>query len=308
MRCRPPATTSEPSPPPPPPAPQDWKRDVCSSYLRPLSATARLHAADLDPLWRADLPEAAQAGLDRQDLRQGLRPLNHPHQPAATLDQAEGRAGHPRPPGRGRDACDADLRPLHPNRHRRPHRRRHKTGRETCALPIYGRYLQLHAYRLRISIPYGALTSRKLRKLAWIAKTYDKGYGHFTTRTNLQLHWIKLKDAPDILDHLAEVEMHAMQTSGNCIRNVTADPYAGATSDELDDPRVWAEAVRQWSTLHPEFTFLPRKFKIALTAAAKDRSAARIYDIGLALRRGRNGELGFEVMVGGGLELGRAHV
>jgi sulfite reductase (NADPH) hemoprotein beta-component len=164
-----------------------------------------------------------------------------------------------------------------------------------------GLYLQLHAYMLRIAIPYGSLNAAKLRKLAWIAKTYDKGYGHFTTRTNLQLHWIKLKDAPDILGHLAEVEMHAMQTSGNCIRNVTADPYAGATADELDDPRVWAEAIRQWSTLHPEFAFLPRKFMIAVTAAAKDRAAMKIYDIGLALRRGRGGELGFEVMVGGGL-------
>ncbi|HEY3951460.1 nitrite/sulfite reductase [Phenylobacterium sp.] len=166
---------------------------------------------------------------------------------------------------------------------------------------LNGLYLQLHAYMLRIAIPYGTLTSKKLRKLAWIAKTYDKGYGHFTTRTNLQLHWIKLADAPDILEHLAEAELHAMQTSGNTIRNVTADPYAGATADELDDPRVWAEAIRQWSTLHPEFAFLPRKFKIAVTAAAKDRAATRVYDIGLAMRRGRNGELGFEVMVGGGL-------
>jgi sulfite reductase (NADPH) hemoprotein beta-component len=164
-----------------------------------------------------------------------------------------------------------------------------------------GLYLQLHAYMLRISIPYGTLNAAKLRKLAWIAKTYDRGYGHFTTRTNLQLHWIKLRDAPDILEHLAEVEMHAMQTSGNCIRNITADPYAGATSDELDDPRVWSEAIRQWATLHPEFSFLPRKFKIAVSASAKDRTATRIYDIGLAMRRGRNGELGFEVMVGGGL-------
>jgi sulfite reductase (NADPH) hemoprotein beta-component len=166
---------------------------------------------------------------------------------------------------------------------------------------LNGLYLQLHAYMLRIAIPYGTLTSRKLRKLGYIARTYDKGYGHFTTRTNLQLHWIKLKDAPDILGHLAEVEMHAMQTSGNTIRNVTADPYAGATADELDDPRVWAEAIRQWSTLHPEFAFLPRKFKIAVTAAAKDRAATKVYDIGLAMRRGRGGELGFEVMVGGGL-------
>ncbi|CAN7371367.1 nitrite/sulfite reductase [Phenylobacterium sp. LjRoot219] len=164
-----------------------------------------------------------------------------------------------------------------------------------------GLYLQLHAYMLRIAIPYGTLDSQKLRKLAYIATTYDKGYGHFTTRTNLQLHWIKLKDAPEILDHLAEVGMHAMQTSGNCIRNVTADPYAGATADELDDSRVWAEVIRQWSTLHPEFSYLPRKFKIAVTAAAKDRTAAKVYDIGLHLRRGRGGELGFEVMVGGGL-------
>jgi sulfite reductase (NADPH) hemoprotein beta-component len=166
---------------------------------------------------------------------------------------------------------------------------------------LNGLYLQLHAYMLRVAIPYGSLDARKLRKLAYIARTYDKGYGHFTTRTNLQLHWIKLKDAPEILDHLAEVEMHAMQTSGNTIRNVTADPYAGATADELDDPRVWAEVIRQWSTAHPEFTFLPRKFKIAVTAAAKDRAATKIYDIGLAMRRGRGGELGFEVMVGGGL-------
>src|SRR3954467_9760793 len=166
---------------------------------------------------------------------------------------------------------------------------------------LNGLYLQLHAYMLRIAIPYGTLSSRKLRKLAWIASTYDQGYGHFTTRTNLQLHWIKLKDTPEILDHLAEVGMHAIQTSGNTIRNVTADPYAGATADELDDPRVWAETIRQWSTLHPEFSYLPRKFKIAVTAAAKDRAALRVYDIGRARRRGRSGELGFEVMVGGGL-------
>lgn len=164
-----------------------------------------------------------------------------------------------------------------------------------------GLYLQLHAYMLRIAVPYGTLNGEKLRRLAHVARVYDKGYGHFTTRTNLQLHWIKLKDAPDILDQLAEVGLHAIQTSGNDIRNITADPHAGATDDELDDPRIWAEVMRQWSTFHPEFSFLPRKFKIAVTAAAKDRSAARIYDIGLAMRRGRDGELGFEVMVGGGL-------
>ncbi|MCI3179205.1 sulfite reductase [Caulobacter sp. CCUG 60055] len=164
-----------------------------------------------------------------------------------------------------------------------------------------GLYLQLHAYMLRVAIPYGTLNPRQLRRLAWIARTYDKGYGHFTTRTNLQFHWIKLKDAPDILDALAEVDLHAIQTSGNCIRNTTADPRAGATAEEIDDPRVWAEAIRQWSTLHPEFSFLPRKFKIAITAAAKDRTAAKLHDIGLMLRRSRDGALGFEVIVGGGM-------
>jgi len=163
-----------------------------------------------------------------------------------------------------------------------------------------GLYLQLHAYMLRIAIPYGTLNTAQLRRLAWVASTYDKGYGHFTTRTNLQLHWIKLRDAPDILDSLAEVGLHAIQTSGNCIRNVTADPYAGATADEIDDPRVWAEVIRQWSTVHPEFSYLPRKFKIAVTAAEKDRAAIRSYDIGLHVRRTREGELSFEVLVGGG--------
>ena len=164
-----------------------------------------------------------------------------------------------------------------------------------------GLYLQLHAYMLRVAIPYGSLNPAQLRKLAWIGRTYDKGYGHFTTRTNLQFHWIKLADAPDILDALASVDMHAIQTSGNCIRNVTSDPYAGATSEEIDDPRVWAEAIRQWSTVHPEFNWLPRKFKIAVTAAPRDRTAAKTHDIGLNLKRARDGVLGFEVMVGGGL-------
>ena len=163
-----------------------------------------------------------------------------------------------------------------------------------------GLYLQLHAYMLRVAIPYGTLDTRQLRRLAWVASTYDKGYGHFTTRTNLQLHWIKLRDAPDVMDALAEVDLHAIQTSGNCIRNITADPYAGATADEVDDPRVWVEALRQWSTFHPEFSYLPRKFKIAVTAADKDRAAIRSYDVGLHLRRTRDGELSFEVLVGGG--------
>ena len=164
-----------------------------------------------------------------------------------------------------------------------------------------GLYLQLHAYMLRIAIPYGALNPDQLRKLAHIARTYDKGYGHFTTRTNLQFHWIKLRDAPDILDELASVGMHAIQTSGNDIRNITADPHAGATADEADDPRIWAEAIRQWSTFHPEFSFLPRKFKIALTASPADRAATKVYDIGLRIHRSDAGELGFEVLVGGGL-------
>ena len=164
-----------------------------------------------------------------------------------------------------------------------------------------GLYLQLHAYMLRIAIPYGALNADQMRKLAYVARTYDRGYGHFTTRTNLQLHWIKLRDAPDILDELASVGLHAIQTSGNCIRNLTADPHAGATADEVDDPRIWAEVIRQWSTFHPEFTFLPRKFKIAVTASPKDRAAIRVYDIGLRLHRDDEGALSFEVLVGGGL-------
>ena len=164
-----------------------------------------------------------------------------------------------------------------------------------------GLYLQLHAYMLRIAIPYGTLSSRQLRKLADISRKYDRGYGHFTTRQNLQLNWIRLEDAPDALAALAEVDMHALQTSGNCIRNVTADHFAGATADEIEDPRIWAEIVRQWSTLHPEFTYLPRKFKIAITGSPNDRAAVRVHDIGLRLWRNDEGEVGFEVIVGGGL-------
>ncbi len=163
-----------------------------------------------------------------------------------------------------------------------------------------GLYLQLHAYMLRVAIPYGTLSSRQLRKLAEIARRWDKGYGHFTTRQNIQFNWPKLEDVPDILEALAEVEMHAIQTSGNCIRNVTADPLAGVAADEIADARVYAEIIRQWSTLHPEFSFLPRKFKVAVSAAATDRAALRVHDIGLRLRRGEAGALGFEVMVGGG--------
>jgi sulfite reductase (NADPH) hemoprotein beta-component len=164
-----------------------------------------------------------------------------------------------------------------------------------------GLYLQLHAYMLRVAIPYGLLSSAQMRGLAYVARKYDKGYGHFTTRQNIQFHWIKLRDAPEILDELAKVQLHAIQTSGNCIRNTTSDPHAGATVEEVEDPRIWCEAIRQWSTFHPEFSFLPRKFKIAVTATPQDRTAARVHDIGLQLKRDRAGTLGFEVMVGGGL-------
>ncbi len=163
-----------------------------------------------------------------------------------------------------------------------------------------GLYLQLHAYMLRVAIPYGTLSSRQMRTLAHIARRYDKGYAHFTTRQNVQYNWPALKDVPDILMELADVEMHAIQTSGNCIRNVTADQYAGAALDEIEDPRIWAEIIRQWSSLHPEFSFLPRKFKIAVTGAPNDRAAVRVHDIGLRMVRNEDGEVGFEVMVGGG--------
>jgi sulfite reductase (NADPH) hemoprotein beta-component len=163
-----------------------------------------------------------------------------------------------------------------------------------------GVYLQLHAYMLRIAIPYGTLSSRQLRKLAHIARAYDRGTGHFTTRQNLQFNWPRLSDIPDILDELAEVEMHAIQTSGNCIRNVTADHFAGASGDEVADPRPYAEIIRQWSSLHPEFSFLPRKFKVAVTAAPRDRAAIQVHDIGLHLKRHADGSLRFAVYVGGG--------
>jgi sulfite reductase (NADPH) hemoprotein beta-component len=164
-----------------------------------------------------------------------------------------------------------------------------------------GLYLQLHAYMLRIAIPYGTLSSTQLRKLADIARRYDRGYGHFTTRQNLQLNWIKLEDAADAVAALAEVDMHAIQTSGNVIRNTTADHFAGAAADEIEDPRIWCEMVRQWSTLHPEFSFLPRKFKIAITGSPNDRAAVRVHDVGLRLWRNAEGQVGFEVIVGGGL-------
>ncbi len=163
-----------------------------------------------------------------------------------------------------------------------------------------GVYLQLHAYMLRIAVPYGTLSPRQMRRLARIARTYDKGYGHFTTRQNLQFNWPALKDCPAILDELAEVEMHCIQTSGNCIRNTTADQFAGATYDEIEDPRPYAEIIRQWSSLHPEFSFLPRKFKIAMTGAPSDRAAIQVHDIGYQVVRNEAGETGFAVYVGGG--------
>jgi sulfite reductase (NADPH) hemoprotein beta-component len=164
-----------------------------------------------------------------------------------------------------------------------------------------GLYIQKYAPMLRISIPYGLLSSRQLRMLAQVARKYDRSFGHFTTRQNLQLNWPKLADVPDILADLATVEMHAIQTSGNCIRNISSDHLAGVAADELADPRPWCELIRQWSTLHPEFTYLPRKFKIAVTGAAKDRAATEVHDIGLRLVRLPDGGIGFDVMVGGGL-------
>ncbi|MEP3276887.1 MAG: nitrite/sulfite reductase [Stappiaceae bacterium] len=163
-----------------------------------------------------------------------------------------------------------------------------------------GLYLQLHAYMLRVAIPYGTLNGRQMRKLADIGRKYDKGYGHFTTRQNIQFNWPKLSDIPAILSELAEVEMHAIQTSGNCIRNVTADQFAGAAADEIADPRPYAEILRQWSSLHPEFSFLPRKFKHAITGAPNDRAAIQVHDIGLQIVRNEAGEIGFKVYVGGG--------
>lgn len=163
-----------------------------------------------------------------------------------------------------------------------------------------GLYLQLHAYMLRVAVPYGTLDSRQMRMLAHIARKYDRDYGHFTTRQNIQYNWIKLEDAPDILAELATVEMHAIQTSGNCIRNISSDQYAGAAADELTDPRPWAELLRQWSTFHPEFSYLPRKFKIAVIAADEDRAAMRLHDIGLQIVE-RDGVHGVAVYVGGGM-------
>src|SRR3990167_705844 len=164
-----------------------------------------------------------------------------------------------------------------------------------------GLYLQKHAYMLRVAIPYGTLSAEQLRCLASIARDYDRGYGHFTTRQNIQFNWIELEQVPDILARLAEVQMHAIQTSGNCVRNITTEAFAGVAFDELLDPRPLAEILRQWSTVNPEFLFLPRKFKIALCSAEQDRAAVMMHDIGLSLCRDAAGELLLRVMVGGGL-------
>ena len=163
-----------------------------------------------------------------------------------------------------------------------------------------GVYLQLHAYMLRVAIPYGTVSSKQMRMLAHIARKYDRGYGHFTTRQNIQYNWPALDRIPDLLEELASVEMHAIQTSGNCIRNVTADQYAGAIADEIEDPRIISEIIRQWSTFHPEFSYLPRKFKIAVTGHENDRAAIKLHDIGIVIVRNDKGETGYEVHVGGG--------
>ncbi|MBB5685069.1 nitrite/sulfite reductase [Sphingobium boeckii] len=163
-----------------------------------------------------------------------------------------------------------------------------------------GLYLQLHAYMLRVAVPYGTLSGQQMHMLAHIARKYDRGYGHFTTRQNIQYNWIKLDEAPDILAELATVEMHAIQTSGNCIRNISSDQYAGAAADEVADPRPWAELLRQWSSFHPEFSYLPRKFKICVIASAEDRAAMRLHDIGIELVK-RDGVLGGRIFAGGGM-------
>ncbi|WP_394777441.1 nitrite/sulfite reductase, partial [Undibacterium sp.] len=164
-----------------------------------------------------------------------------------------------------------------------------------------GLYMQRHAYMLRIAIPYGMLSSAQVRKFAHIARKYDRGYGHFTTRQNIQFNWINLEETPDILEELATVEMHAIQTSGNCMRNITSDEFAGVAADEIIDPRPYAEILRQWTTFHPEFAYLPRKFKIAINGSKEDRAAIAVHDVGLTVVHNEQGEVGFRVMVGGGM-------
>jgi sulfite reductase (NADPH) hemoprotein beta-component len=164
-----------------------------------------------------------------------------------------------------------------------------------------GLYIQRHGPMLRLAVPYGLISAQQLRKFADIARRYDRGFGHFTTRHNLQLNWVQLSQVPDILAELAEHELHAIQTSGNCIRNVTTDHFAGVAADEIADPRPWAELLRQWSSFHPEFAYLPRKFKVAISGATEDRAAIQVHDLGLQLVKNAAGELGFTVYAGGGL-------
>ena len=164
-----------------------------------------------------------------------------------------------------------------------------------------GLYMQRHAYMLRIAVPYGMLSSTQMRKFAYIASNYDRGYGHFTTRQNIQFNWIELEQTPEILQHLASVEMHAIQTSGNCMRNITSDEFAGVAADEIIDTRPYAEILRQWTTFHPEFAYLPRKFKIAINGSKEDRAAIAVHDIGLTVVQNDAGEVGFQVMAGGGM-------
>ncbi|NBQ71017.1 MAG: nitrite/sulfite reductase, partial [Nitrosomonadaceae bacterium] len=163
-----------------------------------------------------------------------------------------------------------------------------------------GLYMQIHGYMLRIAVPYGLISSQQMRMFAHIARKYDRGYGHFTTRQNIQFNWLKLQDTPDILADLASVQMHGIQTSGNCVRNITSDEFAGVAQDEVVDPRPYAEILRQWSTFHPEFAYLPRKFKIAISGGKEDRAAIYAHDIGLAAIKNAQGEVGFRVVVGGG--------
>lgn len=164
-----------------------------------------------------------------------------------------------------------------------------------------GLYMQIHGYMLRIAVPYGLISSKQMRMFAHIARKYDRGYGHFTTRQNIQFNWLKLEEVPDILQDLASVEMHAIQTSGNCVRNITSDEFAGVAQDEVVDTRPYAEILRQWSTFNPEFAYLPRKFKIAISGAKEDRAAIYAHDIGLSIIKNAQGEIGFRVLVGGGL-------
>ncbi|MGC6452869.1 MAG: DUF2849 domain-containing protein [Candidatus Puniceispirillaceae bacterium] len=290
-----------------------WAEDagMAHSFSGGLAARARraVEAAERrnDVIAAYEVP--VEEGATRPSAREAIRAARGPSitPPADRCDDA-GSSPQDTPaiaPAMYRyDAVDHDLVSIRATQFREQVERRLRgelTEEEFKPLRLQnGLYLQLHAYMLRVAIPYGTLSSTQMRGLAGIARDFDRGFGHFTTRQNIQFNWIKLVEAPDILDRLAGLEMHAIQTSGNCIRNVTADPLAGAAPDEIEDARVWAEIIRQWSTFHPEFAFLPRKFKIAVSAAAEDRAATAFHDIGLRLVRRRGGETGFRVLVGGG--------